>query len=353
MNCTEEFDYEFDRHVNCSALEGGCTPEDCPAQGPLRLPFVLYHWPEFVFVTTINLPYYTGQVFLYREPLGLIFLVLASLSSSFLIPPFMKLFGMTTTFSSWITYVLGIVGALLCAAELPVAFLERFSCWCWRRFVTSRFEASNLRQQLEEEPKEGEEANGIELPNSEKEPVEPAETQSASEIHEDINSTTDEVAKPTIPEQEEISSTTSSNKRNIISRICKKFASFLKPTARIIIPMVLFSTSSAVYFGAQKIFNNKYHLNAFSYFSVDRGLFFFCALPFLFIVSVIPPALRTFDKEEYWKENFLKSSIETFKDLKNPWALFYMNLSRALINFRGFLYFYLVRQRNFFIELTQ
>jgi hypothetical protein len=55
---------------------------------------------------------------LYREPLGLIFLVVASLASSFLINPMCLLFNqpLSAVIPPWIL-ALGIIGAILCVIE--------------------------------------------------------------------------------------------------------------------------------------------------------------------------------------------------------------------------------------------
>jgi hypothetical protein len=89
----------------------------------------IYHHPLLLINGLLNILYYTGETLLYREPLGLVFLVIASLCSTFLIPPLelllRKFLKELITKSGEppdqtlpaVVLVLGIIGALFCVIE--------------------------------------------------------------------------------------------------------------------------------------------------------------------------------------------------------------------------------------------
>ena len=70
----------------------------------------------------VNIIYYTCEAIMYREPVGVVFIVLASLFSTFLVRPISSMFGLDGgQVASPEVYVLGIVGALLCIVNKPAA----------------------------------------------------------------------------------------------------------------------------------------------------------------------------------------------------------------------------------------
>eukprot|EP00760_Papus_ankaliazontas_P008166 PhM_4_TR13681/c0_g1_i1/m.75395 len=96
------------------------NPDDdrCFHQGPLTIPKALGHCPYLPFDELINIFYYLGEAMLYAQPLGLLLLVMASLSSSFIIAPLQKWLDVGKTgHIPPLVIVFGIVGAVLCIIE--------------------------------------------------------------------------------------------------------------------------------------------------------------------------------------------------------------------------------------------
>lgn len=73
---------------NCTVPRSNCTAIACPSQGPASIWKAIWYHPFLLMNGVGNLLYYFGETMLYREPLGLIFIVTASLGSTFLVTPF-------------------------------------------------------------------------------------------------------------------------------------------------------------------------------------------------------------------------------------------------------------------------
>jgi hypothetical protein len=91
---------------------------DCYAQGPLTLWRIVGDCPMILVDGLVAVAYYYGEASLYREPLGVMLLVMAALSSTFIIAPMQALLGLAggATVGA-LPITLGVVGALLCIVE--------------------------------------------------------------------------------------------------------------------------------------------------------------------------------------------------------------------------------------------
>jgi hypothetical protein len=73
--------------------------------------------PYLLLNGVMNIAYYMGEVFLYRQPLGVVFIVIAALASSFVIVPLESVFGMVDTAVQPLVIVLGVIGSIMCVVE--------------------------------------------------------------------------------------------------------------------------------------------------------------------------------------------------------------------------------------------
>ena len=66
---------------------------DCPSQGPGSMFQTIFKHPILLLNGFLNIAYYTSEAMLYKEPLGLVLLVMGSLFSTFLLNPLSMLLG--------------------------------------------------------------------------------------------------------------------------------------------------------------------------------------------------------------------------------------------------------------------
>jgi hypothetical protein len=90
----------------------------CYAQGPLTLYKVIATCPYVWLNGVMNIVYYVAEASLYREPAGVVLLVIAALASSFLINPMQHFLSLGDGAPlKPASIVLGIIGAVLCVFE--------------------------------------------------------------------------------------------------------------------------------------------------------------------------------------------------------------------------------------------
>ncbi|KAJ5069921.1 hypothetical protein M0811_11433 [Anaeramoeba ignava] len=120
IQCYKEIDIEG-KDIHCT--DQTCTKIKCPRGGPIEMFRSLKHYPMLFLNGVQNWFYYSAEVILYREPLGLLFLVLASLASSFLIEPVNKIFGSPASTQNIPGYLifLGIFGSIICIVEKKIS----------------------------------------------------------------------------------------------------------------------------------------------------------------------------------------------------------------------------------------
>jgi hypothetical protein len=91
----------------------------CYAQGPLTIYRAIGYCPMTLLNGVANIVYYVAEAAMYQHSMAVLLLVAASLSSSFIISPMQKLFGIGNNDSKLppVPIVLGIIGAILCTIE--------------------------------------------------------------------------------------------------------------------------------------------------------------------------------------------------------------------------------------------
>lgn len=301
--CFRELDEEHRWRTPCNAST--CVEIDCPRQGPTNLALLVYYFPLVLISGAVNYCYYLSEIVLYHEALGVLFLVLASLGSSFLVPAVMWIFRMPDVSGvAWPVYVLGILGAVACTVEnvgLP-------------RFLTAPFAACFLRCKGH--------TDGKQSPP----PAGEANVQEAE-------------ARPLLVDA---SIAAANPKEEESSTPCVRAKSVLGASVRLLVPFAVLSIAYAVWFCLQKVFNDRYRLNVFSFTSIDKVLFFLYAVPFLIFVAHVPPVRRLMDKPESQSQSFFKSLGQMWQETVHPWTSFFCLFTfRLLINARSFIYFYL------------
>lgn len=303
ISCYREIDIEHDFSIHCTPTN--CTAVDCPRQGPTSATVLIYYAPLLLIAGVINWAYYIGEIFLYKEALGILFLVLASLGSSFLVPAVMWMFAMPAVeLVAWPVYVLGIVGSLLCTFEnipLPDAVTKFLSRLIPRRFRKGYVEVKESAQ-----------------------PDSPA------------------VLEPHAAEEVEEEEALVQKKDHPAEARWKKVKSLAISSLRVLIPFFVLAIAYALWFCLQKIFNDRYHLNAFSFTFIDKVFFILYVIPFIFVTDKVPFIKRLFEKPELQSEGFIGSFVSTWKESIHPWySMLNLFIFRLLINARSFIYFYL------------
>eukprot|EP01112_Ceratiomyxa_fruticulosa_P014922 TRINITY_DN432_c0_g2_i1.p1 TRINITY_DN432_c0_g2~~TRINITY_DN432_c0_g2_i1.p1 ORF type:complete len:460 (+),score=47.24 TRINITY_DN432_c0_g2_i1:215-1594(+) len=307
LNCTSDIHYINNTLINNEVFKIEkisdnplplvyCHEIPCKSQGPFSMFRSIALHPTLLLNGVLNILYYTGEVLLYREPLGLVFLVLASLTSTFLINPFNIIFREPINQPiPPLIYVLGIVGCIFCVVEKEPA------------------------------PKK---SNIITSPKFTK-------TEGSVTVINDQRSMSYE-SQPLLSFPNETSNQTTTK-----SSVFTVF----KRTAKIIPPFVLLSVCYALWFETSKFFNDQFRVNAFGYNSIDQILLPFYTLSFLSIIDFITPFKRCYESPEDQKENILQAFKSTWKETK----LIDLFLYRFFINGRAFVYFYL----DVFYDLTE
>jgi len=279
-----------DATVNCTTVT-----VDCPSQGPFSMFQQIYDHPFLLVNGVVNLLYYTGETMLYREPLGLIFLVTASLASTFLLNPINLILDQPTDAPLPASVLVpGIIGALLCVIE---------------KREKETVSKPALADALLDEP-----------------------SSFLSEPVESIN-------QPLI--------TVVVGKRSKWETV--RF--YLKSSLRVFVPFSMLAVTYALWFVIQKYVDNDYHVNAFGYNALDQGLLPFYIFPYLFVVSLWAPVKQFYEDDENMNETFWESIKNTWKE-SNLLTLFFY---RLFINGRAFAYFILAVNYNLtvvYLELT-
>lgn len=297
--CYRETDIDH-RTLDCAALVNTthpCTEITCPAQGPFSFWPVIYFHPAILLNGLLDLVYYSAEFMLYKEALGLVLLVVASLASSFLVGPVGEIFSLPPTKPiPPFVYVLGISGALLTLVERPVRAAEP--------------EAHKAGRGA------GEEGLSINA------------------------STTSEIA-PLLGSE---GAPEPGAGRTRVKALLGRWLSLL-------VPFVLLSIVYALWFVTQVYFNDRYRLNLFGYTSVDQVLLPFFIFPYLWIVDVVGPFKRLIENDIDQRESF----GEAFRGALGDVNLATMFAYRLLINGRAMIYFFMSVQYDLslvYLELT-
>eukprot|EP01116_Phalansterium_solitarium_P008504 TRINITY_DN22412_c0_g1_i1.p1 TRINITY_DN22412_c0_g1~~TRINITY_DN22412_c0_g1_i1.p1 ORF type:complete len:461 (+),score=88.70 TRINITY_DN22412_c0_g1_i1:105-1385(+) len=266
---------------------------ECEWQGPLTMFQTVFKHPFLLINGAMNLVYYTGETMLYREPLGLVFLVMAALTSTFLIAPINLILGQPLDQPlPPVVLALGIVGAVLCVIE--------------RKAPADPVPSTTV-------------SNG--------------ETYTAVAVNTDGTVIRYDEAPPVAP-----------SKVAVVLNI-------LKASVRIIIPFLLLSVTYALWFIIQKYSDDHYSVTAFGYNALDQGLLPFYVFPYLFLIDFIKPFRRAYEEPENYHENFFQAIKNTWHEM----SIIDVFLYRLFINGRAFAYFFLAVSYDLtvvYLELT-
>lgn len=98
LPCYKEVDLDGRLPEYCAVRNGTlahpCTEISCPSQGPGSMFRSIVNHPLLLLNGLSSIVYYTGEVMLYQQPMGLVLLVVAALASSFVIEPMEALVGL-------------------------------------------------------------------------------------------------------------------------------------------------------------------------------------------------------------------------------------------------------------------
>ena len=296
-----------------------CTVVDCPSQGASSMLRFLIVFPMFFLTGVVNTIYYVGESLLYREPLGLVFIVISALSSSFLIRPINIMFGLDApdAIPSYIM-ALGVTGVVLSVIEYHKSVPEKTDV---------------------------EEGNAVSCDNlidSEGSGSRDGKTKMCKDV--------DQEECVEIEEETERFSKTSPGVRRVFS-----WATFMY-SLRILFPFVLLSICYALWFVLMKYFNDTARANAWGYNAIDQGILPIFVIPFLYVVFLFHgmPYTNVWRKvvsycfgEEKGKKmcGNVEEKPESFSECWAKWKeevnVTNVFIYRFFINVRAFLYTYL------------
>jgi hypothetical protein len=290
--------------------------EHCYHQGPLTIYRAVGDCPLLFTDELINIFYYLGEAALYSQPLGLLLLVMASLSSAFIISPLQTWLHIGTTGSIPVAVIImGIAGALMCVVE--------------------------------RNPKHGQEdydeIAGSHDNDNHGGPHASDDPPSMEQVH--IGMTRSSLVH-------QINKAVHEDEQHHYPWYVKLFR--LMP---LIVPFTLLSLTYALYFLVMKYFNDTCKLNAWGYNAFDQ-----VALPpfvfgMFFLVDAFQWTRTKFESDEDQKETYLEAIKATYVEMtSNKCAGFWHCFAyRGLVNARAMIYTYLAIQYDLnqvYLQLT-
>ena len=280
---------------------------------------------------------------MYREPVGVVFIVLASLFSTFLVRPISSMFGLDGgQVASPEVYVLGIVGALLCIVNKPAA-----------RGISGRPPSSEVSTSSMLTPLlpvgSGEEPTCDERTEKEssmeKFSVEPAEDGGSGPIqvtnYHSIQQSQTAVAA-SVP-----SLGASATRAACWARAREVSMEML----RILLPFGLLSFVASTWFVSQKFINDDWHMNVFGYTALDQVLLPLYIFPYLWVTDQGACMKKTCQGDVDKGQTFWQAFKQSMREA-SFWQLF---LYRLFLNARACMYFFLAVEYDLslvFLELT-
>eukprot|EP01105_Mastigella_eilhardi_P006479 TRINITY_DN18038_c0_g1_i1.p1 TRINITY_DN18038_c0_g1~~TRINITY_DN18038_c0_g1_i1.p1 ORF type:complete len:468 (-),score=128.67 TRINITY_DN18038_c0_g1_i1:41-1414(-) len=321
--CWQEIDGDH-KEGDCDATK--CHAIPCPPQGPVTAMAALYYYPFLLFGGCVNWLYYSGEVWLYKEALGLLFLVLANLASSFLVNPIMYIFDLPVSSNvPAAVYVMGIFGALLCTIEkVGIDFWSVIAKLRTKLGCPPKAAAAAASSSSSVAPVAGEHDALLAATSA---------TASAHNYGDD-----DDKKYPKNPSWKQ--------------RVLPMLTSCLN----VLIPFAVLSFAYAIWFCLQIVYNDYYHINVFSFTTVDKVLLLFYVAPYLLMVDTWPGFKSLFENPAYQHENYVTSVVNAWRESTNPWwNMVTLFVFRALVNGRSLIYFYLAvlyDPNSTYLELT-
>ena len=298
--CYKEVDVDWINvmpYEECISASGTCKRLDiCPSQGVSSIPRQIWVHPALLYNGIMNVFYLVGETLLYREALGLIFIVVAALFSTFLIAPLSLVLGMNEdkgdgTDLSTAVLCLGIVGSLLCVVE-------------YNPNVMDSAEKDVDNSDLKGNRGSGAQAFGMDLMHEvDAEPLLVEEEErmvssvaSGTDEEFDMNSSLVRVNEALSSELGHGSSTrrrsrqtsgtmydmtaprnhhTSPTKFGLKKACWRPFSSIAGSSLRIAIPFLMLSVCYCLWFVLMRFYNSKCRSNAWGYNAIDQGCFRF------------------------------------------------------------------------------
>ncbi|EGG15318.1 hypothetical protein DFA_10152 [Cavenderia fasciculata] len=364
--CYKETDIQG-KIENCTPAN--CTVVECKSQGPFSMFQSIALHPFLLVNGLVNIIYYNGEVMLYKEPLGLLFLVISALSSTFLINPLNKLFGEPINQPiPPLIYLFGIAGSLLSVIEVTpkkevAGKKEWFSFLYGKKDQHEQIEDQQQKEgEIAEDKKLIDEENQINQYDSNNQNNNNNNIRGGNKLNHRINeSDTSSIDSPDtmispilqqqekdhlIPKEEEEESN-QNNKQDWKTKVIPLFARSL----RVFIPMILLSVANGLWMETSLYYDNQFRVNAYGYNSIDQILLPFYLFFFMLVIDLIKPLKHLLLPEQDSKETLWEAVKATWKETNLVTLFFY----RLLINARAIIYFYLAIQYDLtlvYLELT-
>ena len=379
------------------AADASCECFSPSPQGPGSM-FRSFRLHPLLFLNgIINISYYVGEVLLYHHPLGLVFIVIAALSATFIINPLESFVGLGESDPVPNSVIaLALIGSVLCVLERKYG--EEFSIpqmyrRAWRltshwghRLCThpSETQCAACAQGLQdmENGSSEEEQLGNKSAYEELAGVAASSEQSArggslrrrsasGELHGDESlshplimptsmpfvapdDSTAEFHSPAPVEHkphhraELVPQSPTSSERDLdpsrATRGAKNFTAILRDSVMILVPFLMLSISYGLWFVTQKLFNDEYRTNIFGYTSIDQVWAPVYMWVFLLLVDHIAPLRAMLHSAEDRKESWAEAVKNTFSILfcqRRGRGFFTVFTYRLLINARAIAYFYM------------
>ncbi|KYQ94060.1 hypothetical protein DLAC_04335 [Tieghemostelium lacteum] len=339
VECYKELDIEG-KIENCTP--SNCTVIPCESQGPFSMfKSILLH-PFLLTNGLMNIIYYNGEVFLYKEPLGLLFLVIAALSSTFLINPLNMIFGEPINQPiPALIYFFGITGSLLSVIEFsPKSFTKQ-------KIESDENKNSNdneknssinsgdgaVEENKNSNDNDNDNGNGKEVVYKHHE-----YSNSHKDYEESVSLLQDNVGQIVREHREKIP-------------LKERVKSLVLRGIKILIPMFLLCIANALWMETTLFYNDQFRTNAFGYNSLDQILLPFYLFSFMLVIDLIKPLKKAFYNSDDQEESLLQAVKSTWKETSLPVLFIY----RFLINGRAIMYFYLAIKYDLtlvYLELT-
>ncbi|KAN0007389.1 hypothetical protein ACTFIU_000588 [Dictyostelium citrinum] len=365
VDCYKELDIEG-KIMDCTPLN--CTIIPCKSQGPFSIFRSIGLHPFLLTNGLMNIIYYNGEVFLYKEPLGLLFLVISALSSTFLINPLNIIFGEPINQPiPFLIYLFGIGGSILSVIEFTpkkkkTEIEEEEEK---KKLLDNSINNSNLGgadkqplllnngddgddddiKVLDENENEGLVSSNTHFRNN-KQKVQSIEniddSPSSSSSNNNHNQNTEiEEEKDLSPQHVIIENSINNSETTIVNSNEKskgiEIGKIIIRGIKIFIPLVMLAIANALWMETSLFYNDQFRTNAFGYNSLDQTLLPFYLFPFMILVDFVKPLKRTFLNDSDQKESLIQAVKSTWKE-SNLLTLF---VYRLLINGRAIMYFYL------------
>jgi len=362
-----------------------CTEIACPSQGPGSIWYSIYLHPLLLLNGLQDVLYYIGEIWLYREPLGLVIIVVAALASTFIINPIGEALGLRgTTSIPPAVLVLGIVGALLGTIEVPppagqtLAQMYRyiFCCECKKgRGKSGRKGGEEVEKLLTGSASEPDEEGGKErgregvingdtvrverrgsgsVRGSRREGGE-REEGSSSEGKEETRLIRDGSNYALLTQLENGGAGHAKGDQLKVGNTKKAKIMW---ALRCFFPFFLLSITYCLWFVTQKVFNDVYRTNVWGYTSLDQVLLPVYMYPSIFLLGLCKPFSYAVTSKTEENENFAQAFRATFREMftaSKGKGFFTVFFYRLLLNVRAMIYFILSIQFDLstvYMELT-